>query len=431
VSLQSEAVGLLQELIRANTVNPPGNETRAVEILERYLAASGVESTRVARDPQRANLVARLRGGDGPTVLLLAHTDTVLADAAEWRHDPWSGALVDGEVWGRGALDMKGQVAASAVAFASLAREGFRPPGDLVLALTADEEAGDGFGLEWLCEEHPDLVRCDYALNEGGGERIVLGGAPYYVIGTAEKATAPFALRVRGRAGHASIPALADNALVRAAGLIEAIGGYRAPRELIPEVRTFFQLVAGTLPPADDAAELARRVAPEFAPLLEPLLSPTFSPTMIQGSGKRNVIPGLVELEVDCRLLPEQQPADVEPLIRAALPAGNWDLVWLEPAKGGTRSAAEGPLWDAIARFLDGIEPGARPLPVCNTGFTDSHWLRAAFGTVAYGFFPMRDMDIETTAKLIHSADERIPASDLGLAVDGLRAAVQSLTAAA
>ena len=428
MTLREEAVALLRELIRANTVNPPGRETRAVEILERYLAGHGLASQRVARAAERANLIARLPGGDGPAVLLLAHTDTVLADASEWRHDPWSGALVDGEVWGRGALDMKGQAAASAVAFASLAREGFRPAGDVILALTADEEAGHGFGLEWLCEEHPDLVRCDFALNEGGGERLVLGGSPYYIVGTAEKATAPFALRVRGRAGHASTPALADNALVKAAPLIEAIAAYRPPRELIPEVRSFFEAVAGTIPPVEQAAELARRVAPGLAPLLEPLLSPTFSPTMVEASAKRNVIPGLVEIEVDCRLLPGQRPGEVEPLIRAALPDGDWELAWLEAPKGGTRSDAGGPLWDSIARFLEETESGARPLPVCNTGFTDSHWLRAAFGTVAYGFFPMRVMSVEVAAQLIHSADERIPVDDLALAVEGLRAAVRGLS---
>ncbi len=427
MTYRDEVVGLLQELLRANTVNPPGNETRAAEILERYLAANGIAFERVARAPERANVIARLPGGHGPTMLLLSHTDTVLADPAEWRHDPWSGELVDGEVWGRGALDMKGQVAASAVAFASLAREGFRPAGDVILALTADEEAGDGFGLEWLCEEHPDLVRCDFAVNEGGGERLVLGGSTFYIVGTAEKATAPFALRVRGRAGHASIPGLADNALVRAAALIEAVAAYQPPRELIPEVRTFFESVTGTIPPVDQAAELARRTVPEIAPLLEPLLSATFSPTMIEASGKRNVIPGLVEVQVDCRLLPEQQPADVEPLLRAALPTGDWELEWLQPPTGGTRSAAEGPLWDAIARFVAAAEPGARPLPVCNTGFTDSHWLRAAFGTVAYGFFPLRAMEAEVAAQLIHGADERIPVDDLVFAVDGLRAAVTGL----
>jgi acetylornithine deacetylase/succinyl-diaminopimelate desuccinylase-like protein len=146
MTLREEVTGLLQELIRLDTVNPPGHETRAAEVLQRYLARSGVESTLVAKSSDRANLVARLEGGEGPSLLLMAHTDTVLADASEWERDPWSGELVDGEVWGRGALDMKGHVAAAAVAFASLAREGARPAGDVLLALTADEEVGVDFG---------------------------------------------------------------------------------------------------------------------------------------------------------------------------------------------------------------------------------------------------------------------------------------------
>ena len=176
VSLRDETVELLQRLLRLNTVNPPGNETLAAEVLRDYLAASGVESELYARTPERANLVARLPGGDGPSLAFLCHTDTVIADPTEWERDPWSGELVGDEVWGRGALDMKNQVAASAVALASLAREGFRPPGDLVLIAAADEEVGKSFGLEWLCREHPDAVRVDYVVNEGGGERIVLGG---------------------------------------------------------------------------------------------------------------------------------------------------------------------------------------------------------------------------------------------------------------
>src|SRR4029079_16566787 len=169
------------------------------------------------RVPERANLVTRIKGtGDGPSLLLMGHTDVVLADAAEWSVPPFSGAVRDGEVWGRGALDMKGQVAASAVAIASLAREGFEPTGDLIFAATADEEVGDDFGLSWLCKEHPDAIRCDYAVNEGGGDRVELGGDPYYFCGTAEKMTAPFRIRVHGRSGHASMPGIADNALVPA-----------------------------------------------------------------------------------------------------------------------------------------------------------------------------------------------------------------------
>src|SRR5918992_5529656 len=156
ISLREEVTDLLQRLIRIDTVNPPGNETKAAELLREYLESHGVRCELYAKFPERANLVARIPGtGDGPRLAFLSHTDTVLADAAEWQLDPWSGELRDGEVWGRGALDMKGQVAASAVALASLARERFRPSGDLILAACADEEVGDGFGLEWLCTVHP------------------------------------------------------------------------------------------------------------------------------------------------------------------------------------------------------------------------------------------------------------------------------------
>ena len=182
--VRDEATALLQELLRVNTVNPPGRESAAAAVLHDYFARSGVESVLVARDEGRASIVTRLRGGGGPSLLLLSHTDTVLADPAEWARDPWSGDLVDGEVWGRGALDMKGQVAAGAVALASLAREGLVPAGDLLFASTADEEVGVpagevGPGLQWLVAERPELVRADFAQYEAGGVRDVLGGRPF------------------------------------------------------------------------------------------------------------------------------------------------------------------------------------------------------------------------------------------------------------
>src|SRR3954451_12436542 len=182
VSLRDEVTELLQELIRVDTTNPPGNETAAAEVLQAYLEDSGAEVELYARIPERANLVARIPGrGDGPKLLFLSHTDVGLADAAEWPADPFGGELRDGEIWGRGALDMKDQVAASAVAIASLARDGFRPNGDLIFVVAADEEVGVDVGLQWLAREHPDAVRADYALNEGGGERVVLAQRPAYL----------------------------------------------------------------------------------------------------------------------------------------------------------------------------------------------------------------------------------------------------------
>jgi acetylornithine deacetylase/succinyl-diaminopimelate desuccinylase-like protein len=420
-SLREEVTELLRALVRVDTVNPPGNETRAAEVLRDYLSEQGVPCELVAKTRDRANVVARLEGGGGPSLAFICHTDTVLADPEEWARDPWSGDLVDGEVWGRGALDMKGQVAASAVAFASLCREGFRPAGDLVFAATADEEVGDGFGLEWLVRDHPELVRVDYAINEGGGERVELGGSAYYLCGVAEKMSTAFRLRVRGRSGHASTPGIADNALVKAAPLIASLGSFRGAVSLIPEVERFFEVTLGEVPRAQDALARARaELGPAAAEIVEPLLSITLSPTMIGASQARNVIPAVCDVTVDCRLLPGQLPEDVEPEIRAALGDGDWELVWIE-REGGTRSTLDTPLWSALDEFVATFEPGARLLPMCNPGFTDSHYLREAFGTTAYGFFPMRAMDIELAGRLEHSADERVPVDDLELGVTALR----------
>ena len=423
VSLRDEAVELLQALIRLDTVNPPGNETAAAELLRAYLEPFGVECELYARVPERANLVARIPGrGEGPSLLLLSHTDTVLADPAEWSVDPWSGELRDGCVWGRGALDMKDQVAASAVAIAALAREGFRPPGDLIFAATADEEMGEGvtYGLEWLCEEHPDAVRCDYAVNEGAGDRVELGGRVLYLCSAAEKRSSPFVLRVHGRSGHGSMPAIADNALVKAARFVERLGAFEPEPVLIPEAAGFLEAMAGSVPAVEDALALARSIDPVAAELVEPLLGMTVAPTMISASQKRNVIPGHCEVTVDCRLLPGQTEADADGLVRAWLGDGDYEVEWRD-AQGGTRSELGTPLWSAIGSFVDAIEPGARLAPICVAGFTDSHWLREAFGTVAYGFFPMRTMSAELASRLIHSADERIPVDDLELGVEFLR----------
>jgi acetylornithine deacetylase/succinyl-diaminopimelate desuccinylase-like protein len=421
LTLREEVTELLRDLIRLDTVNPPGNETLAATALRDYLARNGVASELLAKTSERANLVARLPGGDGPTLLLMAHTDTVLADPAEWTRDPWSGDLVDGEVWGRGALDMKGNVAAATVAFASLAREGVRPPGDVLLALTADEEVGIDYGMSWLATAHPNAVRADFALNEGGGERCVLGGRVYYLCCAGEKATAPFKLRLRGRSGHASDPHTADNALLKAGPVLEALARLEPPKTLVPEVSAFLETVLGEAPPVDLALERAQALHPLAGELVAPLLSATLSPTMIEASRKRNVVPGSCVIEVDCRLLPGQEPADIEALLRAGVP-GDWEIEWIvEEHVGGTRSPLDTPLWRTLQTWVDRIEPGARLAPIVLAGFTDSHYVRSAFGTSAYGFFPLRAMEPQDAARLVHSADERISVDDLEAGVDLFR----------
>ena len=428
LTLRDEVTGLLQELLRLDTVNPPGNETIAARLLQEYLEGSGVECELYAIEPERANLVARIPGrGEGPSLLLLSHTDTVVADPEEWSVDPWSGALEDGCIWGRGALDMKGHVAAAATAIATLAREGFQPAGDLVFAATADEEVGVDVGLSWLCKAHPDVIRTDYCVNEGAGERVYLGGRPVYLCTTAEKMSSPFRLKVHGRSGHGSMPGIGDNALVRAARLIGRAAEFRQPPRLIPETEALFALL-GDVPGPDELDRAVSALPLDVRQMVEPMLGAAVSPTMISASRLTNVIPGLCEVVCDCRLLPGDTPADVEPALVAALGEDSYDLEWVESV-GGTRSPIATPLWSAIEAFVAEDDPEAGVLPIVSPGFTDSHFLRESFGTVAYGFFPMRTMDPEVAAKLIHSADERIAVEDLELGTRFLRHVAATLGA--
>jgi acetylornithine deacetylase/succinyl-diaminopimelate desuccinylase-like protein len=326
---------------------------------------------------------------------------------------------------------MKGQVAAGAVAVASLAREGFRPNGDLILVASADEEVGADIGVQWLVREHPEAVRAEYALNEGGGERLVLGGRTLYLCGTAEKTSAPFRVRVHGRSGHASTPAIADNALVKAAALVRRLAAHEPERSHGPETEALAAAITGgPAPPVEDVLRVVGEVDPRARVLLEPLLATTFSPTMISASQTRNVVPAVCEVTVDCRLQPGTPPAGAELLVREL--AGELGLevdFELVEAHGGTRSPAGTPLWDAVASWLAGVEPGAALVPCCGAGFTDSHWLRQAFGTVAYGFFPLRTMDAELADLLVHSADERVHVDDLALGLDFLRHAARAVGA--
>jgi acetylornithine deacetylase/succinyl-diaminopimelate desuccinylase-like protein len=229
------------------------------------------------------------------------------------------------------------------------------------------------------------------------------------------------------------MPGIADNALVKATRLIERLAEFRPEPQLGPEAGGFLSVLLGEAPPAAEAVAQTRKVSAPAADLVEALLAPTFSPTMISASQKRNVIPALCDVEVDCRLLPGQHPEHVEPLIRAVLGGDvDYELEWTEKAQGGTRSPLDTALWQALDEWVAETEPGARAAPLACAGFTDSHWLRQAFGTVAYGFFPMSgELPPEVATSLIHSADERIPVTDLELAVGWLRHAAHAVLGSA
>jgi acetylornithine deacetylase/succinyl-diaminopimelate desuccinylase-like protein len=416
--LEGRTVDLLRRLIATNTVNPPGNEEAVQVQLRDLLEEAGFECELLAAVEGRPNLVARLRGSsDGPSLAYLGHCDTVLADPDDWSVDPWSGELSDGWVWGRGAVDMKGQVAAEVAAACALAEEGWRPAsGELLVIVTADEEAGGVHGAKWLTETHPDKVRCDYIVNEGGGHSFDFEGSPVYVVEVAEKGVFRFTLTTNGRAGHASIPKIADNALTKLAPIIEAFSERRADLEPSPEPVALMETLgidAGDLEAA--LAEACER-DPRMGLLLEPTLSVTFAPTMIRASEKINVIPGHAQLKVDCRVPPGLGADHARRRIDEVVGGNGYDVRFDEEVIGN-RSPIESPLMDRIQAFVEREEPGAAVAPVMLPGFTDSRWFREAFpDCVAYGFCPHRKIDLFMAAALMHSADERVPVEDLGLA---------------
>jgi acetylornithine deacetylase/succinyl-diaminopimelate desuccinylase-like protein len=416
--LRRRTTALLQRLIRFNTVNPPGNERDAQELLKQTLEGAGFECELLSAVEGRPNLVARLGArSDGPRLCLLGHVDTVLADPADWSVDPWSGELKDGCVWGRGALDMKSQVAAEVAAAAALAEEGWRPEaGELLLVLTADEEAGAEHGAKWLCEQQPDRVRCDLVVNEGAGEVFEYGGRRFYGVCVAEKGVFRFTLSTTGRAGHASIPRIGDNALTKMAPVLEAMRDGRPAYELTPEPEAFLRALGV------DAADLERALReieernPLVGILLEPMLGVTLSPTMISASEKINVIPARAELKVDCRVPPELGEDHALRRIRDVVGDDSLEVRFDETVTGN-RSPIDTPLMDSIRSFVEREDPGAEITPVVLPGFSDSRWFREAFpDCVAYGFFPQSAMSLFEAAPLVHGADERVPVEDLGLA---------------
>jgi acetylornithine deacetylase/succinyl-diaminopimelate desuccinylase-like protein len=362
--------------------------------------------------------VARLKGReDGPVLGYLSHVDTVLADPADWSADPWGGEVRDGYLWGRGALDMKSQTAAEAVAAARLARNGGLATGELKVISVADEETGGTLGAKWLTEEHADLARCDYLLNEGGGAVMPLGDRRFYGVCCAEKGTFRFAVRTRGTAGHASTPAVADNALLKLAPVIERLGAGRPRADLTEEPRALLAAIGEDPDDPDAAVERLRTVEPFLAAMVDPTLRITLAPTIVSAGEKINVIPARAEVRVDCRTPPGMGAEATLARIHEVL--GEVDGLEIEFTEQvvGNRSPLRSPLMDAIADWVGAQDPGAQAVPVVLPAFTDSRWFRAAFpDCVAYGFFPQRHQTLYETWPLVHGADERIDVRDLGFA---------------
>jgi len=436
-SLHDEVIRVARDLIRLDTTNARepglGNETLCAEYLADYLGGYGVDCELVAREGHRANLVARIPGrgvvstgstdaagstdDDEASLAFVGHTDVVPCDPRDWTHPPFEAVVDDdGWLWGRGAVDMKNEVAARAVAMAELARSGFRPRGDLWFLAVADEE--DGFadvGMRWLLEERPD-IRPTHSINEGGGERMPLSdGRQVIAVSVGEKGTLPVQVVALGEAGHASVPTLGNNAVPLLARLVTRLGDGMPAPAANPMVTTMLAALLGR-----DEPDLARAIAEAEAlhPSLEgsvtALMGSTLAPTMLWGSNKRNVMPARATVDVDCRILPGTTQADVEALVRSLL--GDdlpYALEWPEAIVEASSSPVDGVVPAAIAAFLAADGDPAAVLPTMCTGFTDSNYLRAAAGTAAYGFSPTRATPVEVLDAGYHNADERIHVDDL------------------
>jgi acetylornithine deacetylase/succinyl-diaminopimelate desuccinylase-like protein len=422
----AEAEDLLRRLIRFNTVNPPGSERAAQEHLAAHMRSAGFECELLGAEPERPNLVARLRGPqDGPTLCYLGHVDTVLANPAEWSRDPWSGDLADGFVWGRGALDMKSQVAAELAAAASLARSGWRPThGELLIVTVVDEETGGALGAEWITQTHPQKVRCDLLVNEGGGAVFEYGDRRRYGVCCAEKGVFRFTVTTDGVAGHASIPGMGDNALLKMGPVLDRLGARQPSYRLTSEPEAFLRGIGGDPEDPEGSVTRLRAADPRLATLFEPMLGVTFTPTRIKASEKINVIPSSAELKVDCRVPPGLGEEEVLQGIAEVLgdpAAEGWRIDFTERIIGN-RSSMSSPLMDAISGWVVEHDPGAEVVPVILPGFTDSRHFRQAFPEcVAYGFFPQRHQSLLEATPLIHAADERIDVRDLEFATGFFR----------
>jgi acetylornithine deacetylase/succinyl-diaminopimelate desuccinylase-like protein len=413
--LQDETAEVLARLIRFRTVNPPGEERACAEWLAGYLEDAGLACELHAAETERPNLVATLKGGDGPTLGYLSHLDTVLADAEDWSADPWGAEIKGGFLYGRGSLDMKNQTAAEAVALAALARKGVKPGGNVKLFAVADEETGGSQGAQWLTENRPEVARVDYLLNEGAGSVIPYGDRRLYGVCVAEKGTFRFRVRTTGTAAHASIPGLAENALLKLAPAITALGNARPGFDITEAAEALLGGLGEDPKDPQGALESVVRTEPRLAPILDAALRVTFAPTMVKAGEKINVIPARAELRVDCRV-PPGMGEDVARKRVAEVLNGDVEVEFTESTPGN-RSPVSSPLMDAIAAWVQEHDAGAETVPTVLPAFTDCRWWRAAFpDCVAYGFFPQRHQTLYETWPLMHAKDERIDVRDLGFA---------------
>ena len=427
-----QPVELLQKLIRFDTTNPPGNVTECISFIDGLLTDAGVQTTILAREAERPNLIARLPGeGNAPPLLLYGHVDVVTTANQQWQHPPFEGRVADGFVWGRGALDMKGAIAMMLTAFLRAKADNLALPGDVVLTFVCDEETLGSCGARFLVEEHADLFDgIRYAIGEFGGFTFYVAGHRFYPIMVAEKQACWMKATVRGLGGHGSRP-VRGGAMARLARLLAQLDKRRLPVHITPAARLTIRAMADAIG-GPTGLILGQLLNPaltdrvldllgERGRVFDPGLHNTVSPTILHGSDKVNVIPSAVSVELDGRLLPGYGPDDL--VAELAYLVGNdvaFEVIQSEP---GPAEPDMG-LFDTLAGILRQADPDGIPVPLLLPATTDGR-LFSRLGIQTYGFTPMQLPEDLNFTQTIHGTDERIPVEAVGFGADAIYALLQ------
>lgn len=419
LSFSKEPALLLQKLIQFDTTNPPGNERECVLFIRGLLAEVGIESQLFGKSAERPNLVVRLTGqGNSRPLLLYGHVDVVTTQDQLWTHPPFGGRLVDGFVWGRGALDMKGGLTMILAALLRAKLDGISLPGDIVLAIVCDEEAGGDLGSKYLVENHPEqFANIRYALGEFGGFPFTIGTQRFYPIQVAEKQICWLKATVRGPGGHGSMP-VRDGASAKLGRFLIELNKQSLPVHVTPIASQMIGTIASTmgglnglilkqlLNPLLTSSVLG--LLAERGRIFDPLLHNTVSPTVLHGSQKINVIPSEISVELDGRLLPGYSPDDLLRELGQIQGGVEFEVLRYDPCPGEPDMG----MYDRLAGILREADPRGVPVPWLLSGSTDARYF-SRLGIQTYGFLPMQLPDDFNFITLIHAANERIPAAAL------------------
>ena len=423
--IESEAIQICQDLIRIPSVNfgdGKGDEKAVAEYVVKSLAEAGIESTIYESAPGRCNVMARIKGSDStrPGLVVHGHIDVVPANAEDWSVDPFCGDIIDGMIWGRGAVDMKNMDAMILATVRQWARDGYVPPRDMVLAFFADEEAGSIYGSHWLVEKHPELFAgCSEAISEVGGFSVTVGnGKRLYMIETAEKGIHWMKLTAQGRAGHGSVMN-DENALTRLTEAVAKIGNHQWPQRYSTTVKALFKRVATATGKVYDEKDL-RPLLSEVgfaARMIGATLQNTANPTILEAGYKANVIPGSASAVIDGRFIPGFEDELNETILSLIGPHISVETITRDKA---LEVPFEGDLVDAMCQAILKEDPEAIPVPYLMSGGTDNKAL-AELGIIGYGFSPLKlDEDFDFMA-MFHGVDERVPIEGLTFGVRVLK----------